>query len=114
MAKSAIFIGWNRAIAGREQQAMDLFGRVMEYYSQLQGSGKIDSYEPVMLAAHGGDLNGFVLIRGDSDKLDEVRREEDFINYTIEANYCLANLGVISGYLGDGIAEIFSQWSTHF
>ena len=59
-------------------------------------------------------MNGFVLIRGDATKLDEVRREETFINFTIEANFCLENFGVINGYIGDGITEVFSQWSKHF
>lgn len=113
MANSALFLGWNRSVAGREQQAMDLFTKVMEYYGQLQSDGKIESFEPVMLSNHGGDLNGFVLIRGDEVKLDEVRREETFLNFAIEAGYCLENFGVIKGYIGDSVANIFAQWSTH-
>ena len=66
MANSALFVGWNRSVAGREQQAMNLFMSVTEYYNQLQNAGKIESFEPVILANHGGDLNGFVLIRGDA------------------------------------------------
>ena len=62
----------------------------------------------------GGDLNGFVLIRGDAAKLDEVRREETFRNFSIEANFCLENFGVIDGYIGDAVTEVFSQWTTHF
>lgn len=114
MANSAIFVGWNRSVAGREQQAMDLFMKAMEYYGNLQNNGKIESFEPVVLSNHGGDLNGFVLIRGDAAKLDEVRREDTFRNFSIEANFCLENFGVIDGYIGDGVTEVFSQWSTHF
>ena len=51
--------------------------------------GRIESFEPVMLAAHGGDLNGFFLLKGEVEKLDEVRRDDTFRNLTIEANYCL-------------------------
>ena len=107
MANSAIFIGWNRSVAGREQQAMDLFMKAMN-------EGKIESFEPVVLSNHGGDLNGFVLIRGDAAKLDEVRREDTFRNFSIEANFCLENFGVIDGYIGDSVTEVFSQWSSHF
>ena len=114
MADSVMFVGWNRSVAGREPQAMNLFGRVMEYYGQLQADGKIESFEPVILAAHGGDLNGFVLIRGDAAKLDEVRREETFLNNVIEANYCLEGFGVIPGYIGDGLSNVFALWSKHF
>ena len=41
MADYALFVGWNRSVAGGEQQAMGLFARVMEYYGQLQNDGKI-------------------------------------------------------------------------
>ncbi len=114
MADSALFMGWNRSVAGREQQAMKLFMNVMEYYGQLQNEGRIESFEPVILAAHGGDLNGFILIRGDAAKLDEIRREETFLNNVIEANFCLEGFGVIPGYIGDGVNTVFSQWAKHF
>ena len=61
MAESVIFVGWDRAFVGREKQTMQLFQKVMEYNSKLQAAGKIESFEAVMLSAHGGDMNGFVL-----------------------------------------------------
>jgi hypothetical protein len=111
MADSVLFVGWNRAVPGREQQALDLFGKAMEYYGQLQADGKIESFEPVMLVQHGGDLNGFVLIKGDRKKLGEVQREETFINYSIEAGYCLQGFGIVSGVIGDRLTETFTKWS---
>ena len=114
MAGNAIFIGWNRSITGREQQAMNLFQKAMEYYGGLMTAGRIESFEPVILANHGGDLNGFVLLKGAPEKLDEIRREDTFIDLSIEANYCLQNFGVVSGYVGDGIADVFSRWSKLF
>ena len=87
MADNVLFIGWNRSVKGREQQAMQLFQKVIEYYGGLQADGRIESFEPVALAAHGGDLNGFILIKGEIGKLDEVRRDDTFINFSIEANY---------------------------
>ena len=111
MADSLLFIGWNRAVPGREQQALDLFGKVMEYYGQLQTDGKIESFEPILLIQHGGDLNGFVLMKGDRKKLDEVQREETFINYSIEAGYCLQGFGMVDGVTGERLTETFSKWS---
>ena len=113
MANSALFMGWNRAIAGREQQAMDLFMKCLEYYGQLQSDGKIESFEPVILSAHGGDLNGFVLLRGDVDKLEAIRQEETFISYSTEANFILEGFGLIRGYIGDSITEAFSEWAKY-
>ena len=114
MADGALFMGWKRSVAGREQQAMTLFMNVMEYYGKLQNEGRIESFEPVLLGAHGGDLNGFVLIRGDEVKLDEIRREETFLDNVIEANFCLEGFGVVPAYIGDGLRIVFSLWSKQF
>jgi hypothetical protein len=111
MADAALFIGWNRAVAGREQQAMDLFGKVVEYYTRAQSEGKIESFEPVLLGAHGGDLNGFMLVRGDPGKLAEFKREDTFVEYVIEAGYCLLGVGVIDCSIGERITNTMSQWS---
>jgi len=111
MADRLIFIGWNRPVVGREQQAMKLFQKVMEYYSKLQSGGKIESFEPVMLTHHGGDLNGFIILRGESKKLAEVREEAMFVEYSIEGGYCLEGFGIVSGYTGEGMKDIFSRWS---
>ena len=111
MADRVIFIGWNRAIAGREKQAMQLFQKSMEYYSNLQKDGKIESFEAVILAAHGGDLNGFIMLKGDANKLAEIREEDTFVESSIEAGYCLDGLGIVSGYIGEGVAKAMTQWS---
>ena len=111
MANQALFLGWNRPARGREEQAMKLWGKTMEYYGKLQTEGRIESFEPVILTAHGGDLNGFFLIRGDADKLSEIRREDDFVNFSIEAGYCLDGFGIVTGYIGEALNVAFTRWS---
>ena len=113
MANAVLFIGWNRAVAGREQRALDLFAKATEYYGRSKSEGKIESFEPVLLSAHGGDLNGFMLLRGDAAKLSELRREDTFIEHLIEAGLCLEGFGVIEGSIGDRITEVFSRYSKH-
>jgi hypothetical protein len=66
MADRVLFIGWNRGVVGREKQAMDLFGRAMQFYSKLQADGRIESFDTVVLDAHGGDLNGFIMLNPSS------------------------------------------------
>ena len=111
MANRAIFLGWSRAIPGREEQAMKLWGKTMEYYGQLQTEGKIESWEPVLLSSHGGDLNGFFLIKGDADTLGSLQREDTWIDLTIEASHCLDGFGVIRAWVGEGITDIMTRWS---
>jgi hypothetical protein len=111
MANGVIFIGWNRPVVGREKQAMQLFQKSMEYYSKLQTDGKIESFEAVILAAHGGDLNGFVMLKGEAKKLAEIREEDTFVERSIEAGYCLDGFGIASGYIGEGVTNVLSRWS---
>ncbi len=114
MADRVLFIGWNRSVPGREQQAMQLFQKVVEFYGKLQAEGRIESFEPVILSAHGGDLNGFFLLKGEAEKLRDVRRDVTFLDLTIEAEYCLEGFGVIVGYVGEGLTDAFSRWSKLF
>jgi hypothetical protein len=111
MANQALFLGWNRPVRGREEQAMKLWGKTMEYYSKLQAGGRIESFEPVLLGAHGGDLNGFFLIRGVAEKLNEVRGEDAFLDFIIEAGHCLDGFGVVTAWIGEGLNDVFARWS---
>jgi hypothetical protein len=114
MANAVIFLGWNRPSVGREQQAMQMFQKSLEFYGKLQTEGRIESFEPVILSAHGGDLNGFVLLRGDAEKLSEIRRDETFVDIVIEAEYCVDGFGHVDGYIGEGLDDVISRWAKLF
>ena len=47
---------------------------MLGYYTKLQERGEIESFEAVLLEPHGGELGGFLLLRGEAEKLDRVRR----------------------------------------
>jgi hypothetical protein len=111
MADRVLFVGWNRPIAGREQQALQLWQKAMEYYGKLQADGRIEGFEPILLSAHGGDLNGFVMLRGSAEKLAEIREDGTFLDLATEAEYCLEAFGVVVGYIGEGVKDVFSRWS---
>ena len=72
MATGALVIGWGPAVRGREQKALQVFNEAIQYYTRLQQQGTIESFEPVALEPHGGDLEGFLLIRGDRVDLDDL------------------------------------------
>jgi hypothetical protein len=111
MADRVLFSGWNRAVAGREQQALELFNKSIELHAKWQNEGRIESFEPVLLGAHGGDLNGFVMIKGEANKLNELREDDEFVDMMIQAGYCLEGFGVVTGYIGEALMDMFSRWS---
>jgi hypothetical protein len=104
MADAALFIGFGLPVRGRETAALEVFGESLAYYEGLQGAGTIESVQTVILEPHGGDLGGFVLLGGDAEKLDEVRRSDEFQRLLIRAGLIVENLGVITGSTGDAIA----------
>jgi hypothetical protein len=64
-----LFVGFGYPVRGREQKAIGVFNELVGFFSRLQQEGEIDTFEPVFLEAHGGDLGGFFLLRGDGERL---------------------------------------------
>ncbi len=105
MADAAIFVGWGQVVRGREAKALGVFNETLVYYQRLQQEGTIESVEPVLLTAHGGDLAGFVLIRGERSRLDALRATEEFARYTLRASLIVDNLGVVDAAIGESLTS---------
>lgn len=110
MASGALFIGWGHAIPGREQQALQVFNEAVQYWSSLQQRGEIEGFEPVALEPHGGDLYGFFMIRGDRERLAQLRHREDFGRLIQRAQLVVANVGVVAAYVGEELNRLFSEF----
>ena len=65
VADAGLFIGFGAPVRGRERGGGASSTRRRGYYSRLQEEGVIESFEPAFLELHGGDLGGFILIRGE-------------------------------------------------
>jgi hypothetical protein len=109
MADSALFVGFGSPVRGRERQALTVFNEAFEYYSRLQQEGEIESFEPVLLEPHGGELGGYFLLRGDQEKLARVRGSEEFERLTVRAQLIVDNLGIVGAALGE---RLMSQIAT--
>jgi hypothetical protein len=101
MADSALFVGYGNPVRGRERQAITVFNEAFEYYARLQQDGEIESFEPVLLEPHGGELGGFFLLRGDRAKLARVRASAEFERLTVRGQLIVDNLGVVEAALGE-------------
>ena len=101
MADAGLFIGWGEVVRGRETEALEVFNETLGYYGRLQEEGSIESFEPVFLEPHGGDLGGFILIRGDAEKLSALRVSEEFTQFTIRAALYVDSMGVVGADLNE-------------
>ncbi|HEV3093853.1 MAG TPA: hypothetical protein VGY30_04990 [Solirubrobacteraceae bacterium] len=105
MAGDALFLGWGPVVRGRELRALEVFQETLAYYGTLQQDGRIDSFEPVLLAPHGGELAGFILLRGARAALDEIRSSNEFRRLVARAGAVVDDIGVIDAYTGEALAE---------
>ena len=100
MADHGIFIGWNEVIVGRERQAEKVFGEAIAYFTEQQKQGSIESFEPVFLRPHGGDLNGFMLVRGEPEALDAMLASPEWERLQARSTAIVEGFGVINASLG--------------
>lgn len=110
MKPNVLFIGWNEAKNGREGMAMELFSKTQTWYDKLQADGRIESHETFLLSRHGGDLNGFSVLRGEPGKLAELRYSEEMLDVIVEASLCIDGFGVIESYNGESLMAVMSKW----
>jgi hypothetical protein len=101
----ALFLGWNRPVAGREFDSIETFAGFTKYLDTIRDEKIIDSYEPVMLEQHGGDLNGFIIIRGERDKLHELTNRDEWRMWNAKGSFLLQNWGLTHAYIGEGVGE---------
>src|SRR5260370_39740829 len=105
MADAGLFIGWGPVVRGREQRALEVFNEAMQYYSELKQKKEIESFEGTLLEQHGGDLAGFILIRGETERLARPRNEQEFQRLQIRAQRCIDNIGVVACRLCAGVTR---------
>lgn len=108
----ALFLGWSRAVPGRESVAGELFAQTVGWYDKQQKAGKITSWEPVFLTPHGGDLAGFFIIRGTHANLNAILADDEFVDIQLRAGHCLENFGVVPAYVGmNVIQDMMGRWT---
>ena len=84
MAKACLFIAWNRPFPDKEKESYGfLMSEGKEQLVKWEKAGLFESHEINALTPHGGDVNGFILLRGDRAKLDELRRTDDFERFSM-------------------------------
>jgi hypothetical protein len=111
MSSNAIFFAWNRSIPGREKMSAEHFQQFVQYLGEQQQKGSIKSFDPVFLDPHGGDMNGFFLIRGDSAKLDALIASDEWVTHMTRALLHLEGSGAVRAVAGEMIMARMALWT---
>ncbi len=110
MSDDALFLGWGEVVRGREGKAVEVFNESIEYYAKLQQEGKLESFEPWFLGPHGGDLDGFILLRGERAQLDEILSSPEFETLQVRVGLIVDRLGVVPAATGESLARQMGQF----
>ena len=94
-------------VRGHEDRALEVF-ETLEFYGQLQADGRIEDFEVALLDPHGGELQGYVMLRGSEEQIDSVRRGEDFQRLMTKASLIVDDLGIIGASIGEGLGRAIS------
>jgi hypothetical protein len=114
LADAGIFIGWGANVPGREEKGLTVFNESIQYWGGLQESGKIESFEVVLLTPHGGELEGFALLRGSRDQVGALLMEDEFERQTTRASFIVQNVGVVPAVLGEGMGRSIDVYQKQF
>src|SRR5881227_3015891 len=112
MGSGVILFGWNRSVPGREHVSAGHFDEFVKYLGAQQQKGTIQGFDVVFLDAHGGDLNGFFLIKGESAGLDTLMSTTEWVTHITRASLHLDGSGVIRGVTGDEIMKRMAIWTS--
>jgi hypothetical protein len=110
MQANALFIGWGPVVRGRETKSLQVFGEAIEYWSRLVADGTVESFEAYGLDPHGGDLGGFLIAKGDPQKLANLRLSEEFIRLNARAQTVVENFGVVGASTGSNLEQLFGYF----
>ena len=75
----ALMLSFGEIHPGRENAAVAAFREMARYFGRLLSEGVITEFKPYFFADGPlGDVLGFFIVEGRREKLDELRRDEEF------------------------------------
>jgi hypothetical protein len=111
MAEAALFIGWGEVARGRETRALDVYNDSLQYYGRLQQKGRIERFDVAVLNPTGGDLGGFIMLRGKAEQIDSTRRSEEFQRLQNRVQLIADGLRVTDAFVDEGLAQVMKQYA---
>jgi len=111
MATACLFIGFNRPIPGREAEAHKSLDATVVALDGFKKEGWFESYEVIGLTPHFGSTNGFLLVKGERAKLDELRRTDAFERFSLTLARLFDGYGVVPGVTLEGLRKVQERTS---
>lgn len=109
--KAALLVGWGPIIPGREKAAAQVLDEAMHYLAAAKERGHLGTIDVVLLEPHGGDMQGFVLVRGEQDALTRLRHEPEFLRAIVAVQLVHSKVRVVGAYTGPEMQTLMRVWA---
>jgi hypothetical protein len=109
MKETATFVGWGGRVPGRELSALETFKEWTAILDDLKKTGEVEDYLPVLLGPHGGELEGFVLVFADPEKIAKIEKREDVHKLQLRATFEHTKFSVIPAIVGKGVEAEYEK-----
>ncbi|HET7666176.1 MAG TPA: hypothetical protein VFK56_08915 [Mycobacterium sp.] len=110
MAEAALCTMFGDPVPGREKQALSVYNDTMQYWGRLQQEGKIERFDVTVVTPSGGDVTGFIVVRGTAEQIDSVRRTKEFQQLINRVQLVVSHLRVNDAYVDEGLVQIMGQY----
>ncbi|HEX6489677.1 MAG TPA: hypothetical protein VF137_12500 [Candidatus Dormibacteraeota bacterium] len=110
MADFGLFVGWGNTVRGREMKSLGVFTEALQWWGAKQQSGEIESVTVCFLTPHGGDLAGFLLIRGEQEKLMQITASDEYQTLNTKANLVVEHFGALPCILDSEVQRVAGQF----
>ena len=111
MGPNIILFGWKQSIPGRESLSAQHFQDFMQYLQSQQDQGVVQSFEPMLLEPHSGDLQGFFRIEGEPSKLATLVGSPEWTQHQARAVLHLTGVTLLRGFTGAAVMERMEIWT---
>ena len=109
----ALMLSFGAVHTGREALAVEMFTEVSRYLGKLLADDAIENFKPFFFAdGMQADVIGFFLIEGQRERLDALRRREDFQRIILRTGAATANVRVhslIAGTEAGRLVNLYRQ-----
>jgi hypothetical protein len=107
----AVMLSFGAVHPGREALAVEQFTEVSRYLGKLLADDVIEGFKPYFFAdGMHGDVSGFFIIEGQRERLDALRRKEDFLRVVLRTSAATANVRVHSLIAGSEAGRLVNLY----
>ena len=92
-----------------EDKAFGFLGTEALQFLRAREGKYFERLEMIALTAHGGDMNGCILLFGERAKLDELRRTDEFEGFSMKMGALFDRYGVVPGLNWEGIQAVMKR-----